>query len=1019
MSIRKKSYYFSLALSFFLLLFSIGSKAQTFSNGTNFAIPDANATGISSVINVSGLGTSLNCTAPLGIKTVCIKIAHPFDGDLDIYLVSPTGTTVMLSTDNGAGGDNYGNATADDLGPYTCFDMSAATAVTAGAAPFAGTYIPEGSFAAFNNGQNPNGNWTLRVYDDAGGDVGTLLYWQLTFATTGLTCPAQGDFCTFPLTLTPAASCTYTAGNTTGFSNSGQGCGAGTNDDDIWYSFVATATSHTITVDGAADFDAVLGAYNSCGGTQPTGGGCVDLTGSDGIETITISGLTIGVTYYITVHDFAAGGGNFNICIIAPPANDACAGATLLTSNSTCSTTAGSTSSGYSNSGQGCAAGTNDDDIWYSFVAAATTETITVNGAANFDAVVGAYTSCGGGQPTGGACVDATGSDGIETLNLTGLTIGVTYYIAVHDFAIGGGDFTICVVHPGPPNCATYTGPADGAETCNTPATLTWTAPTTGTAPTGYLLYYGTNNPPTNIVNGTNLGNVLSYTTGALTIGTTYYWRIVPTNAYGNATNCLVQTFTRVSCVNMTNGSSTTCMSGFYDDGGPTGSASDNAFMTYTFCPSTAGQCIQANFYSFEMENGFDFLYVYDGNSTAAPQISGSPFTGNLTPFGFVGSTSNATGCLTFVMDTDASISSSGWDASISCSACGTTTLSAQDCAGSTPICNDQSFSGNSLGQGVVNDLNGTNMGCLSAEHQTSWYYFTVATGGTIQLSITPQNGIDDYDFAIWGPLGGLNCPMTSSPYRCSYSMYDGNTGLVNGAGDNSENALGDKWVNSMVVTAGQTYVMCIDNYSVSSQPFTLDWTFTNGASLDCSILPIELISFDGWMNEQSIELNWKTATESDNDFFTIEKSADGINFEKIREVDASGFSAVEMEYAMVDFSPFAGKNYYRLSQTDFDGTTRMMQTILVNYTTGDFTVSNLHPNPTNGEMYFDFLSLIKGTMKVEILDVTGRVVAQSSSEIEEGSFTFTAPTQSLSDGVYYLRILFDDKSTLFKIIKQ
>lgn len=95
------------------------------------------------------------------------------------------------------------------------------------------------------------------------------------------------------------------------------------------------------------------------------------------------------------------------------------------------------------------------------------------------------------------------------------------------------------------PNCANPVTPADGAYGNGTSTVLTWTAPSSGTAPTGYKLYLGTvsNFSSGTIVNGTNLGNVLTYSTAALTCNTTYYWQVVPTNGSGDATACVTRSF--------------------------------------------------------------------------------------------------------------------------------------------------------------------------------------------------------------------------------------------------------------------------------------------------------------------------------------------------------------------------------------------------------------------------------------------------------------------------------------------
>ena len=95
-----------------------------------------------------------------------------------------------------------------------------------------------------------------------------------------------------------------------------------------------------------------------------------------------------------------------------------------------------------------------------------------------------------------------------------------------------------------PPNPAVLSSPADGAITVGISTTLNWTSG--GGSPTGYKLFFGTNNPPTNIENNMDLGDMLAYNPGILSRGTTYYWRMVPYSAGGNATDCPVWSFSTV-----------------------------------------------------------------------------------------------------------------------------------------------------------------------------------------------------------------------------------------------------------------------------------------------------------------------------------------------------------------------------------------------------------------------------------------------------------------------------------------
>ena len=104
---------------------------------------------------------------------VTLNITHTYDADLDAYLVSPSGTAVELFSYVGGSGDNFINTTLDD---------EAATAIAVGTAPFTGKYRPEGLLADFD-GEDPNGTWTLRVHDAAGGDQGTLTGWSIAIET--------------------------------------------------------------------------------------------------------------------------------------------------------------------------------------------------------------------------------------------------------------------------------------------------------------------------------------------------------------------------------------------------------------------------------------------------------------------------------------------------------------------------------------------------------------------------------------------------------------------------------------------------------------------------------------------------------------------------------------------------------------------------------------------------------------------------------------------------------------------
>lgn len=156
------------SISFFIAANAI---AQTFTNTTGGAIPDAPAPQACFDLTVSGLPVAANSS--WGITTACIDITHTWDADLRITLRSPLGFEAILSNGNGGDGDNFTN---------TCFRMDGQSGyISQGTAPFTGTYIPDQSLNGFNIGMNPNGTWQLCVLDMQGADIGTVNNFSLTF----------------------------------------------------------------------------------------------------------------------------------------------------------------------------------------------------------------------------------------------------------------------------------------------------------------------------------------------------------------------------------------------------------------------------------------------------------------------------------------------------------------------------------------------------------------------------------------------------------------------------------------------------------------------------------------------------------------------------------------------------------------------------------------------------------------------------------------------------------------------
>lgn len=127
------------------------------------------------------------------------------------------------------------------------------------------------------------------------------------------------------------------------------------------------------------------------------------------------------------------------------------------------------------------------------------------------------------------------------------------------------------------------------------------------------------------------------------------------------------------------------------------------------------------------------------------------------------------------------------------------------------------------------------------------------------------------------------------------------------------------------------------------------DGTVTGPGTMDVNYsgtLPVSLISFDADVNENQVVLSWATASELNNNYFTLERSRDGRTFETVTTLGGAGTTNEHVTYSFTDNTPYFGRSYYRLSQTDFDGTSASFDLVTVDISSiKDITV---YPNPVN-----------------------------------------------------------------------
>lgn len=183
-------------------------------------------------------------------------------------------------------------------------------------------------------------------------------------------------------------------------------------------------------------------------------------------------------------------------------------------------------------------------------------------------------------------------------------------------------------------------------------------------------------------------------------------------------------------------------------------------------------------------------------------------------------------------------------------------------------------------------------------------------------------------------------------------------------------------------------------------------FTFGSGAGA-ANPLPIELLNFTALLNASgSVELSWSTVSEINNDYFTIEKTADGIVFETVGTVRGAGNSTIINNYNLIDGKPYAGVSYYRLKQTDYNGQTWTSNIITINNEYADSFYFNVFPNPNNDGI---FNIQINNSSQEEVLIVVHDVLGNELySKVlvtnQNGNDVYaTDPSTKLPAGTYFI----------------
>jgi len=267
----------------------------------------------------------------------------------------------------------------------------------------------------------------------------------------------------------------------------------------------------------------------------------------------------------------------------------------------------------------------------------------------------------------------------------------------------------------------------------------------------------------------------------------------------------------------------------------------------------------------------------------------------------------------------------------------------------------------------------------------------------TREWKITRTNMTDDFNIDLTLSSSAIPSLVTSNHLSL---LVDDDGDFSNGGTTCFTNGDG-----SGIVISYSNPVVTISNISSAMIANNATRFFTVGSAFNATPLPVGVSSFDANCNENKATLNWITSSETNNNYFTISKSVDGITFEESGKVYGAGNSSQTISYEWIDPVSNSDEVYYRLSQTDFDGSITEISNTKVNCTI-DKEIK-LYPNPFKNELVIES----ENEGMIQLIDNSGKVIVTSKVSIG----TSAIDVSGLASGAYVSITMLDNGQRIVK----
>ncbi len=272
-----------------------------------------------------------------------------------------------------------------------------------------------------------------------------------------------------------------------------------------------------------------------------------------------------------------------------------------------------------------------------------------------------------------------------------------------------------------------------------------------------------------------------------------------------------------------------------------------------------------------------------------------------------------------------------------------------------------------------------------------------ISSSGTIQFSVDlAWLGFDDEDYI------SVQYSINSAAFITIPNAFGGGARTIqysfpnvdqNGSFSVTKTGLSGNTIQIKIciLTNSEPDVAIIDNVNI---PQTV--------SLCPAPMPLELLSFSGKVSGRSNLLSWETATEKNVQAHLVERSAEGTHWTEVGRQVGQINASLPTKYTLEDQQPLT-QAYYRLRLVDVDGQEAFSKAIMIDRSTERFGLRSVSPNPASEQITVEFVTLTEETVRLQLLDVSGKLVLQQMVPASPGLNTVNLPVRQLSAGVYSL----------------